>query len=91
MRNILPPDRYTEIHYETLIADQEAESRRLVQFIGLDWEEQCLQFHRNTAPVSTASSVRVRSPIHSKSVGQWERYGTRGELVNRKLCEYGVI
>lgn len=89
--NILPPDRYTEIHYETLIADQEAESRRLVQFIGLDWEEQCLQFHRNTAPVSTASSVQVRSPIHSKSVGQWERYGTRGELVNRKLREYGVI
>ena len=91
LKSILPPDRYTEIHYETLIAEQEAESRRLIHFAGMEWEEQCLQFHRNAAPVSTASSVQVRSPIHSRSVGQWERYGTRGEFVDRKLREYGGL
>ncbi len=43
---------------------------------------------KNTAPVSTNSSVQVRSPIHSKSVGQWQRYGERGTDVGRKLREY---
>lgn len=87
---VLPPDRYTEVHYEKLVADQEAESRRLVGFLGLEWDEACLQFHRNTAPVATASSVQVRAPIHRKSVGQWQRYGEAGKQVEHALRSHGV-
>ncbi len=87
---VLPPARYGEVHYEHLIAQQEAESRRLIAFAGLEWEEQCLQFHRNAAPVSTASSVQVRSPIHSRSVGQWQRYAVQGEFIEQRLREYGA-
>lgn len=89
-RETLPEGRFSEIHYEKLIADQENESRRLVDFLGLDWEEQCLAFHRNAAPVATASSVQVRSPIHSRSVGQWQRYGEDGDKVADALARFGV-
>ncbi len=76
-RRTLPPARFIEIHYESLVADQERESRRLVEFCGLPWDDACLNFHANTAPVATASSVQVRSPIYASSVGRWKRYGTR--------------
>lgn len=87
---VLPPDRYTEVHYERLVADQEAESRRLVDFLGLEWDEACLRFHRNAAPVATASSVQVRAPIHTKSVGQWQRYGEHGRKVDKALRGHGI-
>jgi len=73
----LPPERFIEIEYESLVAQQERESRRLVNFCGLPWHEACLNFHENAAPVATASSVQVRSPIYSSSVGRWQRYGAR--------------
>ncbi|QUM73767.1 tetratricopeptide repeat-containing sulfotransferase family protein [Sphingopyxis granuli] len=68
------PGRMIEIDYEALIADQEGESRRLVVACGLDWEDGCLDFHRNPAPVATASAVQVRAPIHDRSVGLWRHY-----------------
>lgn len=72
-RNALP-GRMVEIDYEALIADQAGESRRLVAACGLDWEDACLDFHSNPAPVATASAVQVRAPIHDRSVGLWRRY-----------------
>nr|WP_161593746.1 sulfotransferase [Parerythrobacter lutipelagi] len=89
-RAALPAGRYTEVHYETLVAEQESESRRLIDFLGLQWDDACLHFHRNAAPVATASSVQVRAPIHNKSVGQWQRYGKYGEQVDADLRRFGV-
>lgn len=89
-RATLPPERYTEVAYETLVAAQEAESRRLIDFLGLAWDPACLAFHRNAAPVATASSVQVRAPIHARSVGQWRRYGRHGEEVDNLLREEGL-
>ncbi|GAA4644283.1 tetratricopeptide repeat-containing sulfotransferase family protein [Pontixanthobacter gangjinensis] len=88
--SIFPADRFHEVHYEDLIADQERESRRLIAFTGLEWEEQCLQFHRNAAPVATASSIQVRSPIHARSIGQWRKYGAYGDMVDQRLQEFGI-
>jgi tetratricopeptide (TPR) repeat protein len=84
-REHLPSDRFTEVHYEQLVADQEAQSRRLVEFCGLDWDPACLEFHRNEAPVATASSVQVRSPIYATSIGRWKRYGNRVDDLARIL------
>ena len=76
-REHLPADRFTEVHYEDIIQHQEDATRRLLEFCGLDFEDACLRFHENAAPVSTASSVQVRQPLYSSSIGRWKRYGEK--------------
>lgn len=60
-----------EVDYEQLVADQEAVSRELVAFCGLEWHERCLSFYRTERVVQTASKLQVRRPIHDRSVGRW--------------------
>ena len=72
-RRVLP-GRVLEVHYEKIVADQEAESRRMIEFCGLEWEHACLAFEKNTAAVATASSVQVRKPIYNTAIGRWKRY-----------------
>jgi tetratricopeptide (TPR) repeat protein len=73
-RERLPPDRYTEARYESIVRDLEGEARRLVAFCGEGWEPACLNFHENTAPVATASSAQVRQPLYRSSLGRWRAY-----------------
>lgn len=68
------PDWFTEITYESLVANPEAESRRLIAACGLDWEEACLNFHENKRKVDTLSVYQVRQPISGGSVKAWQRY-----------------
>jgi hypothetical protein len=60
--------------YEALVADQEARSRELVDFAGLEWNEACLRFNETERVVRTASVTQVREPIYSRSVERWRRY-----------------
>lgn len=76
-KNHLPPERFTEVRYEDIIHQQERETRRLLTFCELDFEEACMRFHENQAPVSTASSVQVRQPLYASSIGRWKRYGEK--------------
>jgi tetratricopeptide (TPR) repeat protein len=72
-RRALPLRMHT-IDYETLVADLEGESRRLIAFLGLDWEPACLEFHKTERPVLTASVWQVRQPLFAHSVGRWRNY-----------------
>ncbi len=54
---VIAPDRFMEIHYESIVHDQEGQTRRLLDFCGLDWDEACLRFHENAAPVSTKLGI----------------------------------
>jgi tetratricopeptide (TPR) repeat protein len=63
-----------EMHYETLVDQPEAQARRLVEFAGLPWHDDCLRFHANARPVQTHSRWQVRQPIHRGAVGRWRRY-----------------
>ena len=63
-----------ELRYEALVRDPEAQSRRLIAFLGLEWEPACLEFHRTERPVGTLSQWQVRQPIYSTSVGRWRHY-----------------
>jgi tetratricopeptide (TPR) repeat protein len=72
-RGVLPL-RMLTIDYEALVADLEAESRRLIEFLGLDWEPACLDFHKTERPVLTASGWQVRQPLFTRSVGRWRKY-----------------
>jgi tetratricopeptide (TPR) repeat protein len=73
-RGMLPPERFTEVQYETLIADREAESRRLITFLGLEWDDVCLAPERNMRTVTTSSLWQVRQPVYKTSVERWRRY-----------------
>ena len=72
-REVLPL-RMLEVGYEALVADLEGESHRLIDFLGLDWEQACLDFHRTERTVITASSWQVRQPLYNRSVGRWRNY-----------------
>ena len=86
----LPPGRFMAIRYEDVVADQRGKTEALLDFCGLEWEENCMQFQRNAEPVATASSVQVRSPIYSSSIGQWRRYTTASARVEESLANFGV-
>ncbi|MEM8686572.1 MAG: tetratricopeptide repeat protein [Pseudomonadota bacterium] len=60
--------------YEHLIENQEAASRRLVDFLGVEWDEACLEFHQHQRAVSTPSRWQVRQPIYGTSVMRWKHY-----------------
>ena len=57
-----------------MVADLEGESRRLIDFLGLDWEPACLEFHRTERTVTTLSHWQVRQPLFTGSVGRWRHY-----------------
>ncbi len=79
------PLRMIEVDYETLVANLETESRRLVEFLGLPWETACLDFHHTDRAVLTASSWQVRQPLYTRSVGRWRAYRTHLEPLLRLL------
>lgn len=67
-------DRLIEVEYESLVADQEGQTRRLLDSLGLEFEESCLRFDENKAASTTASSVQVRQKVHTGSVNKWKRF-----------------
>lgn len=71
------PGFVTPIQYETLVSDQEGETRRLLAACGLDWDERCLDFTKAQRPVHTASWAQVREPMFDRSIGVAKRYGER--------------
>jgi Flp pilus assembly protein TadD len=73
-REALPPGTLLEVPYAELTADQEAWSRKVIEFIGLPWDARCLEFHKTERAVVTASSWQVRQRIYSSSVGRWKNY-----------------
>lgn len=68
------PDRLLALRYETLVEDAEAQARRMLAFVGLDFEPGCLDFHLSSAPVATASSEQVRRPLNRNGIGAWRPY-----------------
>lgn len=87
----LPPERFTEIAYEDAVTDLEPTARRLCAFAGLDFDPACLSFHDNAAPVATASSVQVRQPLYTSSIGRWRRYEGRLAAAAQILFDAGII
>jgi Flp pilus assembly protein TadD len=63
-----------DVQYEELVADQEAKSRELIDFLGLEWDARCLAFHENERVVRTASYDQVRRPIYDRSVNRYRHY-----------------
>jgi tetratricopeptide (TPR) repeat protein len=66
--------RFVEVEYEALVADQESQTRALLERLGLGFEQACLDFEKNVTASTTASSVQVREKIHTRSVDRWRHF-----------------
>jgi Flp pilus assembly protein TadD len=87
-RSALPAGTLLEVPYEDLVVDQENWSRRIIEFIGLEWDRRCLDFHEAQRPVLTASTWQVRQPVYSRSVQRWRNYEKHiGPLLDLRSLE----
>jgi tetratricopeptide (TPR) repeat protein len=68
------PDRIMDVSYDSLVKDAEQIIHQVLDFIGLPFEESCLEFHKSAAPVKTASVWQVRQPLYTHSSGRWRNY-----------------
>jgi tetratricopeptide (TPR) repeat protein len=86
-RATLPPHALLEVSYEDIVRDQAGESRRLIEFIGLPWEDEVLRFHQSTAPSATASAVQVRRPVYASSVDKWRHHAEELAPLRARLAQ----
>lgn len=87
----LMPGVIHTVRYENLVMDVEHETRLLLDYCDLPWEEQCLHFHENTTASTTASASQVRSALYSSSVGKWRQYSKQLQPLAEQLAAAGVL
>ena len=83
-------ERMLDVSYEETVSNLNFNARRMIAFLGLDWEDECLDFHKQSGAVSTASAVQVRKPAHRRSVGRWRRYEAQLQPVAKILSASGI-
>jgi len=81
------PEQIFDMRYENTIADQEGVTRRLLEFLGLPWDDACLNFHEQQSTIRTFSRAQVRQPVYKSSVERWRRYGNKLDPLFAKLKE----
>jgi len=79
------------VRYEDLVTDTESQVRSLIDFCELPWQDECLDFHRNTQASTTASASQVRQKLYSSSIGKWKDYEEQLEPLRRMLEEAGCL
>jgi tetratricopeptide (TPR) repeat protein len=80
-----------DVSYEQLVADPPAWSRKLLDWCGLPWQDEVLNFHQSRKPSTTASTAQVRKPIYRSSVKNWRNYATQLQPVLRRLADAGLV
>jgi len=87
------PGRVLDVQYESVVANQEGETRRLLEFCVLPWDDACLRYYETERAIRTASSEQVRRPIYDSSVGIWRNYERELapliEILQPLLSRYG--
>ena len=90
-RDSLPSGSMFDLCYEDLVSNQEGVSRALLEYLDLDWEEECLDFHRNEYASTTGSATQVRQPIYRSSVEKWRRYEKQLQPLSETLEKCGIV
>lgn len=85
------PGLIFENRYETLVGDQEAQSRRLIDYLGLPWDDACLRFFDRDGSVNTPSRWQVRQPIYKSSVKRWKNYENEIQPLIQSLGDLAEI
>ena len=68
------PNKIYDISYEDLTVNQEKETRNLLDYCGLEWDESCLNFDKNSRAVQTASGLQVRKKMYQGSSEEWKKF-----------------
>jgi predicted Zn-dependent protease len=68
------PGRVLRVYHEDVVADLQGSVRRMLDFCGLDFEPQCIEFYKTERSVRTASSEQVRQPIYREGLDQWKNF-----------------
>ncbi len=84
------PEKIHIVNYEHLINDLEGQTKQMLEFCQLDWQEQCIEFHKHAAPSATASASQIRSPVYKSSIGLWKNYSTELTPLKNKLEKAGI-
>jgi len=84
------PGRIYELDYNRLTMEQEEETRRILEYCGLEWEDACLEFHRNERGVLTASQDQVRQEMYQGSSNAWKEYAHHLKPLLKIFDEAGV-
>ncbi|MGD9000925.1 MAG: sulfotransferase, partial [Granulosicoccaceae bacterium] len=87
-KKMLPEKAMLDVEYENVIDDQEGETRRIIDFIGLPWDAACLEFNNTKDAVRTASMMQVRQPIYKTSKMRARHYAKHLTGLANKLQKY---
>jgi hypothetical protein len=82
------PDKIYDLCYEDLTTNQEEETRKLLEYCELDWDENCLNFHTSKRAVKTASALQVRQKMYQGSSEAWKKYEAYLEPLIKELSSY---
>lgn len=85
------PGRIHRVRYEQLVNDPEAETRLLLEYCGLPWQDACLAFQDNPQASTTASASQVRQGIYSSSLDTWRHHAERLAPLEKMLREAGCL
>jgi len=82
------PGRIYDLNYENLTTNQEEETKNLLEYCALEWDDNCLNFHTNKRTVKTASALQVRKKIYQGSSEAWKKYEAQLQLLIKPLSRY---
>ena len=68
------PNCFYEIEYEDFIYNQKKETKKLLDYCNLEWENKCMNFHKTIRPVRTSSDHQIRKKIYPNSINRWKIY-----------------
>lgn len=84
------PGSIHTVSYEALVGDQLGQSRSILEFCGLEWQEACGRPHENRAASTTASAAQIRLPVYTSSLQQWRHYAVQLAGLRQELTAAGI-
>lgn len=90
-RDMLPEGSFLEINYEETVNNFEEQARKLIDYVGLEWDDACLEPHKQKRAVLTASKNQVIKPVYKTSVEAWRRYETQLAPMYNRLKEADLV
>ena len=82
------PGKIYDINYEKLTTNQKDETKKLLEYCDLEWDENCLNFHTNKRAIKTASASQVRKKMYQGSSEDWKKYEQNIQPLIRGLSSY---
>lgn len=84
-------EQFYMMQYESLVDNPQQEIAKLLDYCDLPWQDNCMHFHLNDAPVSTASKVQVREPLNRRAIGRWKRFAPHTDAAQQYLRQHGIL